>query len=1157
MNKISATKSEQGRIAALRSYDVLDTPPEQEFDNIARLAADICNAPIAFINFVDAEREWYKAAVGIELSSLPRAASFSHYTILDDELFEISNPLADSRFEHNQLVIGEAGIRFYAGIALVNSDGYRVGTLSVMSPRHHLLNSYQRISMGVLSMAVMGLLEMRLARKEAEAFKSALSAALAIAIVHDDQTIEYANDAFVQLTALTTEEVFARKFNEIKLGDLSQADQKELAAAVAEGKPWHNRIKNQNIKGLITWCDMLTLPVLNSDGTLHRAMYLLNDATDEVLAKERLDDTERLAHAGSWELNVFNRHTAWTAGMYAILGLDKTQPRPTEQSVMNFVSKEDFDKVNEVNKKLLEKSSSSAALDFRVVTADGTQKDVTAVVKKRYNNKGGLTSIYGTILDATLQQRTEPAAKEQEETLSHLYNQTALGYFSLDADGYFTDVNATVLGWLGHAKSDVVGKRKLLAFLTPSDRVSFGEAFHALQSGERQNTLTATLVAQNAESIRLVICNEAVLTEEGKFAYCNSSAINVANQATKGEQAGNLSSSIPHLMTCEVDASLSIVRLSEPLVLFTGYSDTDRHEVYGFVFDATWREHCIAAFSAQLANKEPYTTVRIQLHNKQSEHIWVEVGSYLLLGAEGDVTGLAQLFFDINHHVSTEESLREVAVMAMEAKDRHLGMIAQLSERVADPLKAVMGMVNLLATTPLSPEQKVLLDAVKETNGKVVAAISDIGDHTQLRTTPVGVAEQDFDIKALLKALVNGKKEKIASSGVRFVLHIDNKIPTTITADKEKLSRILNYIIDYILSHIAAGNLKVGVLQREAGVGRALLDCNVTVDGVEPTVVQTLLQAANWPPSAMQQPITAIGLAGKMVELLGARLQIKTHGQSSITFSFGYPTVIKSVAKAAQQAALSAGAPIGENQSLAGYLILFVEDNIMSQRVGKATLEKWGALVTVADRGNVAIELLQQRHFDLIVMDLQMPEMSGIEATLIIRNDLKIETPILAMTVSEMQTKRDACIKAGMDDYILKPLKSAELHKKIMGLLHRGDSRQSEKITNIDYIKSVTNNDTSLMREVLEIYVTRTPDLVAEIEQDISAGNYVAAQSKVHYLKNSVGLLGADSLFHMIAAVEELLNYVPPTKETLHLIATMRDTVLESVQETNQELKLL
>jgi len=297
-------------------------------------------------------------------------------------------------------------------------------------------------------------------------------------------------------------------------------------------------------------------------------------------------------------------------------------------------------------------------------------------------------------------------------------------------------------------------------------------------------------------------------------------------------------------------------------------------------------------------------------------------------------------------------------------------------------------------------------------------------------------------------------------------------------------------------------------------------------------------------------------MARQLVEQQGGVFKVRSEAENGTLVSFTFLTRLPEVRQ--QERTLPTEARELDPASIfEGLKFLFVEDNIMSQRVGKAMIENWGATVALAESGKAALNLLQETRFDVILMDLKMPDLSGIETTVMIRNDLKLTTPILAMTVSETQTKREACIKAGMDDYILKPLNSNTLFTKLTKLLNIADNKTTERLTNIEYVKSITNNDSALMREVLEIYVTRTPALIQEIDQNIAEGKYTLAQGNIHYLKNSVGLLGADTLFHTLATIEEKLNNVPPTPETLQLIKNMKEVVEESLQETNEELKLL
>jgi CheY-like chemotaxis protein len=240
---------------------------------------------------------------------------------------------------------------------------------------------------------------------------------------------------------------------------------------------------------------------------------------------------------------------------------------------------------------------------------------------------------------------------------------------------------------------------------------------------------------------------------------------------------------------------------------------------------------------------------------------------------------------------------------------------------------------------------------------------------------------------------------------------------------------------------------------------------------------------------------------------------------------------------------------------LTGYKILLVEDNVMNQRVAKYTIEKWGAKVTIADSGFKALEFLATEKFDLVLMDIQMPEMSGLQATYKIRKDLKLLTPIVAMTASVMQGERENCMKAGMNDYISKPFNPMELNQKIYNIIHQKQHIKQKRITNIDYLRAAVGNDWSAVKEILDLYLSKSPILLENIATCIAEGNYGDVIPHVHNLKNSVGVLGADQLFHLLDTIEFGLNNDKPTVEMQAMIEQMNALVKLSLDEVTKEFK--
>lgn len=155
---------ERARLEALEQYDILDTEAEREFDALTKLASYICQTPISLVSLVDMHRQWFKSHIGLDVSETPRELSFCAHAIHEDGVFEIHNALEDSRFKNNALVLGDPNIRFYAGAPLIDSHGFKLGTICVIDRIPRTLTPEQRDALTTLADEVMARFELR--RKE-------------------------------------------------------------------------------------------------------------------------------------------------------------------------------------------------------------------------------------------------------------------------------------------------------------------------------------------------------------------------------------------------------------------------------------------------------------------------------------------------------------------------------------------------------------------------------------------------------------------------------------------------------------------------------------------------------------------------------------------------------------------------------------------------------------------------------------------------------------------------------------------------------------------------------------------------------------------------------------------------------------------------------
>jgi GAF domain-containing protein len=169
MVKAPVPANEEQRLKTLRDYQILDTASEQVFDDITKLAAEVCETPISLLSFIDADRLWFKSNVGLPLKETRRDIAFCAHAIMQDDLFEVPDAQADERFADNPVVTNDPNIRFYAGMPLVTKSGYALGTLCVIDRVPHALTEEQKKKLRTLAQSVLLLLEVRRTQTSARA----------------------------------------------------------------------------------------------------------------------------------------------------------------------------------------------------------------------------------------------------------------------------------------------------------------------------------------------------------------------------------------------------------------------------------------------------------------------------------------------------------------------------------------------------------------------------------------------------------------------------------------------------------------------------------------------------------------------------------------------------------------------------------------------------------------------------------------------------------------------------------------------------------------------------------------------------------------------------------------------------------------------------
>ncbi len=309
-------ENEPERLAALEKYKLLDTLPEERFDDLTKLASTICQSPIALISLIDSSRQWFKSTYGIQATDAPRHIAFCAHAILEPDIMIVHDAWADERFADNPFVTAEPYIRFYAGAPLRTSDGLPLGTLCVMDriPRNFTLEQQEALTR--LARQTMALMELRRYIREQtlhdeelalrdRSIDSATNGILIADARRPDIPTVYCNTAFEKITGYSREEVLGKNCRFLQGEDHNQPGLGAIREAIRQGTEAKAELRNYKKDGTFFWNEFYLAPVKNSQGVLTHFIGVQTDITQRKEHEAALaQKTEELARS-NFELQQF------------------------------------------------------------------------------------------------------------------------------------------------------------------------------------------------------------------------------------------------------------------------------------------------------------------------------------------------------------------------------------------------------------------------------------------------------------------------------------------------------------------------------------------------------------------------------------------------------------------------------------------------------------------------------------------------------------------------------------------------------------------------------------------------------------------------------------------------------------------------------------
>ena len=930
--------NEVERLNALRAYNVLDTPPEEAFDDLTRLASQICETPIALVSLVDADRDWFKSKVGLRRSQTPRDISFSAHAIAQTDLFVVEDAAADARFAGNPLVTGNPHVRFYTGTPLIApAGGVAIGALCVIDRKPRRLTPQQIEALRILSHQVIMRLELR------------------------------------------------RNFIEL---ERSVASHLRAEEALREAEEKYRSIFENVMEGIFQ-----TTP----DGH-----YL---SANPMLAKiYGYDSPEQLMAAVS-DIG----HQIYV------------QPGRREDFV-----------------RLIQQDGIVSKFESQVYRKDRRVIWISENARVVRDGRGQVLYYEGTVEEITERKRAEQALRDSEILYHSLVESLPQNIFRKDKEGRFTFGNTKFCGELGRSLGQIIGKTdfdffpKELAAKYQHDDHSVMETGAPFETVEEHRTPDRGKI--HVQVIKTPLCDALgnVIGVQGMFWDVTERKKIEEALAYERDLLRALLDNIPDNIYFK-DRQSRFVKVGQALA--KKFSLKDSEEAVGKTdFDFFTPEHAQAAYEDEqfiIRTGQPI----IGRMEKETWHdgrvTWGLTTKMPFRDKDAKIIGTFGVTKDITQLKETERELAKARDAAVESARLKSEFLANMSHEIRTPMNGIIGMTGLLMDTDLTDEQRDFSETIRTSADALLTIINDILDFSKIEAGKLSIEIINFDLRDVVEGTVELLAERAEAKSIELASWVLEDVPCHLRGDPGRLRQVLTNLLGNAIKFTERGEVVVRVSKENESEQHVTIRCAVadTGIGIPHEAQNKLFQAFTQADGSLTRRYggTGLGLAisKQLVELMGGQIGMESTPGKGSTFWF-----VVRLEKQPPGTTYFFKRPRGNLENLR---VLVVDDNATNRQILQHQTESRKMRASTAVNGAEALELLRREAatgdaFNLVILDLQMPEMDGLTLAQTIRADPLIQkTRLVMLTSLGLRLDAEAWRSAGIDAYLVKPVKESRL----------------------------------------------------------------------------------------------------------------------------------
>ena len=447
-----------------------------------------------------------------------------------------------------------------------------------------------------------------------------------------------------------------------------------------------------------------------------------------------------------------------------------------------------------------------------------------------------------------------------------------------------------------------------------------------------------------------------------------------------------------------------------------------------------------SALFKKMANTHDSVSYEARNFRKNGEEYWTITTLTPIFDDLGQLESVIAIDSDITHKKEAERQIIKAKRAAEESAKAKELFLANMSHEIRTPMNAIMGIIQLLRDTEMTVDQMDYLKSMEFSGENLLRIINDVLDLSKIESGKMSIEKVPFNINEIVGNTFHSMEYKADEKGIKLIRKIAHNVPEIIVGDPVRINQILMNLLSNAIKFTKKGSVTLEVkpskIEKETvNLKFIVKDTGIGISEDVQGIIFDDFEQAN-KEATRKYGGTGLGLSivKRLVELQNGSISFKSKKNKGSTFIVNLQYKISKGHSSQDESEKKTKA---KNKMLEGKTALIVEDNALNQMVANKFLKTLSMIPTIANNGIEAIDFLSQNTYDIILMDIQMPKMDGYETTKNIREKLKSDIPILAMTAHAIGKEKQKCIAAGMNDYISKPLKREHLSTKIINLLNK------------------------------------------------------------------------------------------------------------------------